>query len=172
MNKEVQMGEIGVGGTDDNLIASGIGSCLVITFYDPKQKIGALAHTMLPARRMFFEVRDVKDERRKINLNSPSSAKASEGKPDTRYADTAIDQMLKRIEAEGAKRENLEAKLIGGANMFSAFKSDISEDNISYAREKLKKEGIVIVGECVGGSQGRSVEFSVASGVVTVKTKF
>lgn len=162
MNKDVRIGEIEVAKGGDDLIASGIGSCLVITLYDPKQKIGALAHTMLPAHRMSFELRNPKEERRKANLKSP----------DTRYADTAIDEMLKRIEGQGAKRQNLEAKIIGGANMFSAFRSSIGENNISYAREKLKKEGIPIVGECVGGSQGRSVEFSVASGIVTVKTKF
>ena len=155
------MGEIEVGKAEDELIASGIGSCLAITFYDPKQKIGALAHTMLPARRMFLEARNSEHERRK----NPES-------PDTRYADTAIDEMLKRVQTLGAKKENIEAKIIGGANMFSAFKSSISEDNISYAREKLKKLGIAVAGECVGGSQGRSVEFSVASGIVTVKTKF
>ena len=156
------MSQIGVGKVEDELIASGIGSCLVIALYDPKEKIGALAHTMLPARRMLFEARNSKHERRKTNP----------WPPDTRYADTAIDEMLKKMEAQGAKRENIEAKIIGGANMFSAFRSDISEDNISYAREKLKKLSIPIVGECVGGSQGRSVEFSIASGIVTVKTKF
>jgi len=162
MDREVHMGEIEVAKDDENLVASGIGSCLVITFCDPKQKIGALAHTMLPARRMSFEVRNPKDERRKTNYKSS----------DTRYADTAIDEMLKRIEALGAKRENIEAKLIGGANMFPALKSDIGEDNISYAREKLKSAGIKLVGECVGGSQGRSMEFFVPSGIVTVKMKF
>ena len=164
------MGQIKVGKNGDELIASGIGSCLAITFYDPKQRVGALAHTMLPARRMHvlsevegsFELRNPKEERRHTNP----------GSPDTRYADTAIDEMLKRVETEGAKKEFIEAKIIGGANMFSAFKSSISEDNISYAREKLKKVGIRLVGECTGGSQGRSVEFSIASGVVTVKTKF
>ncbi|MFH1768767.1 MAG: chemotaxis protein CheD [Candidatus Omnitrophota bacterium] len=162
MNKDVRMGEIEVGKSGDDLIASGIGSCLVITLYDSKQKIGALAHTMLPARRVSFEVRDSNHELRKTNP----------GSPDTRYADIAIDEMIKRIEAQGAKKEFIEAKIIGGANMFSAFKSDIGENNISYARKKLKNQGIPIVGECVGGSQGRSVEFSVASGIVTVKTKF
>ncbi len=162
MNKEVEMGQIEVGKNEDALIASGIGSCLAITFYDSKQKIGALAHTMLPARRMSFEARNPNNERRTTNYESP----------DTRYADTAIDQMLKKVEALGAKRENIEAKIIGGANMFSAFISKIGEDNISYAREKLKKLGIAVVGECVGGSQGRSVEFSIATGIVTVKTKF
>ena len=160
-NIEVEMGDIAVTKGEDNLVASGIGSCLVITLYDPKQKIGALAHTMLYAHRLSSEVRNSKDERRKVNPESP----------DTKYADIAIDEMLKRLQALGAKRENIEAKLIGGANMFSAFESDIGKESVSSSKNKLKKEGIVIVGECVGGSQGRSVELSIATGIVTVKTK-
>jgi len=57
--------------------------------------------------------------------------------------------------------------------MFSSLLSDdIGRDNVLSAKDKLKKERIRIVGECVGGSQGRSVEFSPATGVVAVKTKF
>ena len=149
-NIEVEMGDIAVTKGEDNLVASGIGSCLVITLYDPKQKIGALAHTMLYSHHL---------------------SKANPESPDTKYADIAIDEMLKRVQALGAKRENIEAKLIGGANMFSAFESDIGKENVSGSKNKLKKEGIAIVGECVGGSQGRSVELSIATGIVTVKTK-
>ena len=162
-NIEVYMGDVAVTKGEDNLAASGIGSCLVITFYDPKHKISALAHTMLYARRLSSEVRSSKNERRKTDPDES---------PDTKYADTAIDEVLKRIESLGAKRENVEVKLIGGANMFSAFESDFVKENITRVREKMKKAGIAIVGECVGGSQGRSVEFSVTTGIVTVKTKF
>lgn len=162
MDIEISMGEIKVTNGKDNLIASGIGSCLVITLYDAKKRIGALAHTMLSSRNSSGVKREASYEARG----------ASHESRDTRYADSAIDEMLGKMEAQGAKRNNVEAKLIGGANMFSAFTSNIGENNISYAKEKLKKEGIVIAGECVGGSQGRSVEFSVASGIVTVKTKF
>ena len=169
MNKEVQIGEIEAGKNEDELFASGIGSCLVITFYDPGQRIGALAHTMLPACRMVFETRN---SGHAVPAGRQERRKTSPGSPDTRYADTAIDEMLKKVEALGAKRESLEAKIIGGANMFSAFRSDIAEDNISYARKKLKSIGVKLVGECTGGSQGRSMEFSIASGVVTVKTRF
>ena len=162
-NIEVEMGNIEVAKGEHDLVASGIGSCLVITFYDPKHKIGALAHTMLYARRLSSEVRNSKDERRKTNSGES---------PDTKYADTAIDEVLKRIEFLGAKRENIEVKLIGGANMFSAFESDFIKENVSRVKEKIKKAGIAIVAECVGGSQGRSVEMSIATGIVTVKTKF
>jgi chemotaxis protein CheD len=148
---EVPTGEAKVAQAGDTLVAMGIGSCIVIALYAPKRKIGALAHAM---------------------LSPHHSARIAHEPQDTMYIDSAVDEMLNKLYAKGAKRQYLEAKIIGGANMFSAYTSDIAESNISYAREKLKNEGITIVGECVGGSQGRSVEFSVASGIVTVKTKF
>ncbi len=159
---EVKIGEIEVIKSTGNLLASGVGSCLIITLYDPKRKIGALAHTMLANRRSSLVVR-------RSNPESPATNNESQ---DTRYVDSAIEEMLKRMKAQGTKREVLEAKLIGGANMFSAFESDIGKENVLSAKKKLKKEGIKLVGETVGGSQGRSVEFSVASGIVTVKVKF
>ena len=64
-NIEIKMGNIVVTKDKDKLIASGIGSCLVVTLYDPKRNIGALAHTMLPAHRLSFEVNNLKDERKK-----------------------------------------------------------------------------------------------------------
>jgi len=155
---EVKMGNIAVTKAGDNLVASGIGSCLVITLYDPKLKTGGLAHAMLSPHP-------------RAGADSQIVPKSNEG-GDTKYVHTAINQMLQLMEAEGAKREDIEAKLIGGANVFSAFESDIGKRNVLSAKEKLKEERVKLVGEVVGGSQGRSVEFSVASGIVTVKTKF
>lgn len=157
---EVHMGDIAVGKDANNLIASGIGSCLVITLYDPQQKIGALAHAMLPPHSRAAPVR------------RSLSEGGSRGKRDTKYIDIAIEEMLKKLLAQGARREKLEAKIVGGANMFSAFTSDIGKESVLSTKEKLKEEGINLVGESVGGSQGRSVEFSSASGLVTVRIKF
>jgi len=178
MDIEVHMGDIAVIDGAHNLITSGVGSCLVVTLYDPRLQIGALAHTMLPSS----PTPNTRDE---AHLSADSSCQTlpvqqaclvkeevSAKAKDTRYIDVAINEMLKRIESQGAKREDLEAKLIGGANMFPSFNSDIGKDNVLSAKDKLKKEGIRIIGECVGGSQGRSVEFSPTTGVVTVKIKF
>ncbi|MFH1287713.1 MAG: chemotaxis protein CheD [bacterium] len=147
---EIQMGEMAVGKGGDILAASGIGSCVAVTLYDAKCKIGALAHAMLPSRRL---------------RDKP---------PDARYVDMAIDAMLEKMQAQGARKEDMEAKLVGGSNMFAAFEPNesIGKKNIASAKEGLKKHGIPVAGECVGGSQGRSVEFSIATGIVTVKTKF
>jgi len=148
---EVDMGHIAVARHKeaDHLTSTGIGSCLVITLYDPKLKIGSISHPMLSAE---------------TRHDNP--------KPDAIYIDMAIEQMLEKLLSRGAIREHLEAKIIGAANMFAAFKSDVSKKNIANAKEKLKTEGIRLVGECVGGSIGRSVELALDTGIVTVKTKF
>jgi len=157
---EVKIGEIVVAEGRDTILASGIGSCVVITIYDPRLKMGAMAHAMLPSRDGAGN--PIKEGRRHGEY----------GVQDARYVETAINEMLKKMENRGAKREDLEAKIVGGANMFSSFEPDIGRDNVLSTKEKLKREGVNKVGECVGGSQGRSVEFSVGSGIVTVKTKF
>lgn len=151
MNKEVDMGKIAIAKHKeaDNLTSTGIGSCLVITLYDPKLKLGSIAHPML----------------------SPESRR-NNTKRDAIYIDMAIEEMLEKMFFHGSVRERLEAKIIGAANMFAAFNSDVSRRNIASAKEKLKTEGIRLVGECVGGHIGRSVEFALDTGIVTVKTKF
>lgn len=147
---EVKMAEFVVTGNADRLTASGIGSCVVVTLYDPKLKIGGLAHAMLP-----------------------SDSRATEhDSRDCKYVDVAIAEMLREMTALGSRREDVEAKLIGCGNMFAVLNSDIGKENVLGAKEQLKKEGIKLVGESVGGSIGRSVEFSVASGIVTVRIKF
>ncbi len=145
MNIEVYMGKIAIGEERDILGALGIGSCIVVTLYDSNEKKGALAHAMLPSR------------------NNGS---------DNRYVDVAIENMLDNLESMGARRQNMEAKMIGGANMFGFIESNLANEIVSCARETLIKEGVNLIGEVIGGSQGRSVEFDVSSGIVTVKVKF
>ena len=155
VGREVKMCETAIAKDSEILTASAVGSCVVITLYHPRRKIGAMAHVMLPKRGSLVVGRKSSNELR-----------------DTKYVDVAIDEILRKMETQGAKAGDLEAKIAGGANMFPGCGSDIGRDNVLGAKEKLKKEGIKVVGESVGGSIGRSVEFSVASGIVTVKIKF
>ncbi len=148
MNIEVSMGELVVTKEEGSLYSHAVGSCVVITLYEHRLKIAGMIHAMLPSRTLESEVRMTNDE--------------------VRYVDIAIDSALEKMFALGADRKNIEAKLAGGANMFG-FSYDIGAENVKSAREKLKQENIKIVGESVGGSIGRSVEFSTAAGIVTVK---
>jgi len=148
---EAHMGEMKTARDPDNLLALGVGSCIVITFFDPKLKHGALAHTMLP-----------------------DSSKAAPSENPIKFADKAVDAMVKEMRKKGSLKQDIESKIIGGANMFPSIEhGDLKpgEDNIASVRKKLNKEGIRLIGEAVGGSSGRSVEFSTVTGIVTIKIK-
>lgn len=133
------------------LISYGLGSCLGITLYDPQLHLGGLAHTLLPAAR-------------------PS---LGEGKT-PKFVDVAIERMLTELLHEGASRERLEAKLAGGANMFSGagLQADggIGQRNIQAARTVLAALGIPLVAEDVGGSCGRTIEFDLATGQLLIRS--
>ncbi len=146
MDIEVPMGELVVTQEEVNLTTHAVGSCAVIALYDPKLKIAGMIHTMLPH--------------------------THDGQPDAKYVDTAIDLALEKMRALGAQSFDIEAKLVGGANMFGLSSSDIGKENVLSAKKKLKEVGIKLIGESTGGSIGRSVEFSVVTGIVTVKISF
>lgn len=148
MDIEVPMGEFVVTKEEGNLTAQAVGSCVVIILYDPKLKIAGMMHTMLP------------------------HTHEAGAQPDAKYVDTAIDLALEKMRTLGAQSFDIEAKLVGGANMFGLSSSDIGRDNLLSAKKKLKEVGIKLIGESIGGSVGRSAEFSVATGIVTVKISF
>ena len=76
------------------LVTYALGSCIGICLYDPKIKLAALIHIMLP-----------------LNMEP--------GRKNTmKYADTGIRETLKMMEAKGASRSRITAKIAGGAKMF------------------------------------------------------
>jgi chemotaxis protein CheD len=145
----------------DVIIETGsIGSCIVIALYDEENKVGGMAHAMLPSRK------GPKPETEELSNET--------GNTSARYADEAIENLLILIRQEGGKKENLTAKLIGGASMFKKLSGDnlgMGHQNTEAARAKLMFHGIRIEKEDVGGSSGKMVEFNLANGVVEVNTK-
>jgi len=133
------------------MVTYGLGSCLGITLYDPKLKIGGMAHTLLPRPKPGMDI-------------------SRQGK----FADTAIRLMVDDLIARGADRSRLQAKVFGGANMFAALQEwsgeTIGQRNIQSARETLDDLGIPLVAEDVGGNYGRTLVFNLESGKVTVKS--
>jgi len=129
----------------NKLLANILGSRLVITMYDPMKNIGGLAHTTFP--------KELK------HLNGIYNESLM-------YADNAIEALLEKMIKSGSLRENISAKIIHGPEPLPNSVISI-EDNISIVREKLKQEGVSVVGEC----HGSLVEFNTKTGVVTVRTK-
>lgn len=133
------------------MMTMALGSCIGIVLHDSSAGVGALAHAMLP-----------RCERVKNNANR------------AKFVDTVIPILMKQMIRRGARQDRIVAKLFGGARMFDTFKEckgvlQIGDENIVTAREVLAKLGIPVVGECVGGTSGRTIIFNVADGSVRVR---
>ena len=76
------------------------------------------------------------------------------------------------MEAKGANRSRITAKIAGGAKMFedsSGSLGNIGQRNIESVRMSLKKEGIRLLKEDVGGAVARTLLFDVNSGLGCVR---
>ncbi|NLI89188.1 MAG: chemotaxis protein CheD [Epulopiscium sp.] len=148
---KVGMADLNVAENPDKLMTLGLGSCIGIVLYDSAVKVGGLAHIMLP-------------DSTQIKNNSNLA----------KFADTAIDVLIKKMVEVGARQTRLVAKLAGGAQMFD-FKQTSDEMRIGYrnemaAREILKELGIPIVADDTGSNYGRTIELDTSTGILTVKT--
>lgn len=156
MNKEVEikMAEMVVGKGDLVITTSSIGSCIAVVIMDKPNQIGGMAHAMLP-------------HEKKESSDPDAGSKA-------KYVDTAIEHMVQELVELGADRKNLNARLVGGARMFSGLGLDnqhIGASNIEAAHQKLQELGIPIKSEDTGGTIGRLAKVSLSSGVLDVQSK-
>ena len=136
--------------TRPSVFRSVLGSCVSVCLYDNITKIGGMTHILLP---------------------DSYESRTQTFKPG-KYADTAIKTTLIQMGRAGASKQNIVAKIIGGGNMINDAKIFATgKRNINAAREILKREGIQILAEDVGGKLGRSVEFYTDSGTVEVKSR-
>jgi chemotaxis protein CheD len=81
----------------------------------------------------------------------------------TRYGVHLMELLINGLLKKGARRERIEAKIIGGAKTISGF-SNVGEKNAEFAHQFLSDEGIRIVGSNVGGDVGRKLEYFPVSG--------
>ena len=147
----VDMAEMATAKNPTILATQSLGSCVGVILYDPAVKIGGLAHIMMP------------------DINQ-AKAKGNKAK----FANTAIESLLRKMVRLGAKRRRIKAKIVGGADMFPDVKSSgqmkIGERNVQVVKEGLKRESVKIVAEDTGGNHGRSVQFSTKTERLRVKT--
>ncbi|MFC1670315.1 chemotaxis protein CheD, partial [Spirochaetota bacterium] len=116
--------------------------------YDRFKKIGGLAHILLPTD-------------------------TTGGQKPEKYANTAVPLLIERLIKEGANKEHLSAKIVGGSSMFK-FKSNlalgqIGDRNIEETKKVLKEKGIEILAEDLGGNVGRVINFYMNDGHLKVK---
>jgi chemotaxis protein CheD len=152
------MGSVVIGISDmnvvrgaDSIITYALGSCVGIALYDKTRRIAGLAHVLMPSSK------DVRDG----NINV------------MKYVDTAVPELVRRMERAGSLAQTLVAKLAGGAQMFSmsgaSTQFNIGERNITQAKEALQRLRIPIVAHDVGANYGRTVEIFAETGIYRIK---
>jgi len=147
ISTKVNIGELVIGKGDVNLVAYGVGSCVIVACYDREKEIAGMLHAILPEK----------------------PKKKSD--PD-KYVDSGVEHLVKLLMKEDVSIINMEAKIYGGARMFDIKTSGdtIGDRNTEKAREVLAKKGIPIAGEDTGSDYGRTVDFSVRAKKAVVKS--
>lgn len=148
---KVGMADLNICKSPDMITTLGLGSCIGIALYDPVTKIGGLAHIMLP---------DSTQMRNNTNI--------------AKFADTGIEELVKRMVAAGANKSRLVAKIAGGAKMFEVSGlstiGNVGERNAQASKEKLKQLGIPLKAEDTGLNYGRTVELYTETGEFRIKS--
>jgi len=136
---------------EPTLITTLLGSCVSVCLYCPALKVGAMCHGVIPTR--------------------------GKGEEDSfRFVDSSIAYMVEVMAGiKGFSCRRLEAKLFGGADVLSLRlgllpdSPTIGAQNIIAAREALRKHGVPITVERVGGDQGCKLYFYTHTGEVYLK---
>lgn len=148
---KVGMADLKIAKAPDNLMTSGLGSCIGICLWDSVTKIAGLAHIMLP---------------------DSTQARNSDNK--AKFADTAMPILIKEMINIGASKSRIVAKIAGGAQMFSFPGSSdvmrIGERNAEAVVEILKKEQIRLLARETGGNFGRTIELDSSTGKLFIRT--
>ena len=133
-------------------MAYGLGSCVGVVMIDPVSRVSGLLHAVLP---------------RAADGTQSGATLAS------KYVDSGIDNMIKSLVRQGANKNRLVVRIIGGANMLTSpdltRTFDIGTRNIEAARSTLNRLNMPIAAAEVGGHTGRTVRVYVAEGRVTVR---
>jgi chemotaxis protein CheD len=128
-----------------------LGSCVSITLWHPRHKVGGMCHYLLAERSKY--------------QNVPLSG---------RYANEAMLLLLQDILHSGLAVKEFQAKLFGGAAVLPNIERDLPAHdvpgrNIEVARNLTRQLGISIQAEDLGGNHARMVQFDIDSGDVWVR---
>lgn len=123
-----------------------LGSCVALTAWHPRLKLGGLCHYLL----------------------SKASCQQLATR-DCRYAENALEQMKLAMFSFADPRE-FELGLFGGGDMFAYnTPTSIGMDNIRFAQEWLIREKLHAIRLDVGGTFSRSLTLVIPTGEIQVK---
>jgi chemotaxis protein CheD len=133
---------------EPHAVSTILGSCVAVCLWDTSRRAGGINHYLLPDW-----------------INSGSGASA-------RFGNVALEELVERVLELGSRREDLVAKVFGGACVIDSFRSGeghLGAANVALARRFLGQVGVPIVAEDVEGRRGRRLVYHTDQGVAWVK---
>ena len=139
----VSPGEIAISTANDILRSTPLGSCVAVILYDKIMKTGGMAHVMLPGK-----------------------AETVPTDNQFKFAVDAIDRLLHLLLQAGAKRNNLEACLVGGANVLKRPDDTIARAVTNSVLETIRAVNLTVKASSLGGTERRTALLMTGEGTV------
>ncbi|WP_319541132.1 chemotaxis protein CheD [uncultured Pseudodesulfovibrio sp.] len=135
---------------EDVLVTYSLGSCIGVSAYDPKARIGGLIHCLLPL---------------------PGEAPDGERDNPFKFVTTGIPVMVRRLVKAGADQRRLVFKGAGGASIRSQYHVPIGAENAKALRGVLAYNNARLTAEEFGGTIPRTMFLYLDTGRVVIRTK-
>ncbi len=147
----VGISDLNIVKTPDTLVTFALGSCVGICLFDQLAQVAGLSHILLP------QYKSISGE------NAPM-----------KFADSAIPLLIQRMEAKGARRVHMQAKIAGGAQMFPSKGNSsiaaIGQQNVQSVKATLQSLRIPLLAEDTGANFGRTLYFSAADYKMVIRS--
>lgn len=132
--------------SEPTMVSTVLGSCVAVCLWDSRRVIGGMNHYLLPLWN-------------------------GDGLATPKYGNIAIRQLVEKVVAKGGERKNMQAKIFGGAAMWSNTEGlfAIGLRNIELAQQQLQELQIPVVASDVGGMLSRKIFFNTGDGSVLLR---
>ncbi|WP_416369950.1 chemotaxis protein CheD [Tritonibacter mobilis] len=155
----VRIGQVKIGSPGQVLTAI-LGSCVGIGFFFPQRQIYGLAHCLLSQS----SSQPVASSAAQTGRTREDGQLVGNG----RHVDKAIESLLKMMDIQDEERRQLRVVLAGGANMSMPFDTPPSQlvgsVNAKFARQAIRSAGLRLLGDDLGGLNGRRISINCDSG--------
>jgi chemotaxis protein CheD len=138
----IYQGEFRVSSVRATCFMTILGSCVSVCMRDPMLGIGGMNHFLLP-----------EDERSDSRFPSLQ----------LRYGSYAIERLTNAILSKGGRRERLEVKVFGGANI-GGFASTIGSRNADFVERYIARENMRITAHDLRGAAPRKLRYYPSTG--------
>ena len=128
-----------------------LGSCVAVTMFNQRLRLGAICHALLPSCR------------REQTCSHHESGK---------YVECAIPLMLEEFSARGVLNSEIDVKLFGGSDMFDTVdgsRHGVGRQNLEKALSVLAAASVKVLTQDLGGPRGRKIIFHTHTGEVFLK---